>query len=135
MSYKLQIFSITLCFKKTLKSGLFHFLRETASLLIYQISRKFPPCSFILTCSFIQGVPPKLSGVQMGIWPLKCVRFSNPIPVSENLDREKFSSAGTKACFLIIFFRNLRSKKRGQNHKKTGNGCPFFMILTTFFRS
>ena len=83
----------------------------------------------------IQGVPPKLSGVRMGIWPLKCVRFSNPIPVSENLDREKFSSAGSEACLLINFFRNLRSKKHGQNHKKRTPISRFFMILTTLFRS
>ena len=51
LSYKLQIFRITFYFQSN-KEG--PFLRGTASLLIYQNSRKFPPCSFILTCSFIK---------------------------------------------------------------------------------
>ena len=59
LSYKLQNFSITFYFK-VIKRGLFIFLRGTTSLLIYQNSRKFPPCSFILTCSFIKlkKIPP-----------------------------------------------------------------------------
>ena len=51
------------------------------------------------------------------------------------MDQEKFSYVGTEACLLIIFFRNLRSKKRGQNHKKRTPIPRFFMILTTLFRS
>ena len=80
----------------------------------------------------IQGVPPTLSGVQTGIWPLKRGRFWNPKTVSENSDQEKNFYAGPKPCFFSKSFLNFDFKKCGQNKKKWTltylvSECPFFL--------